>query len=333
MSSEIDLYVGRDFALCLQVPLAHIVKPSLQRMLGIDLTLASVALQLLEFRDDAPLQGAPVVHNLVPDFGYAYVTVILGGRMVYRHPHTIGDLITQPLQAALRSAYPNESFFAFRIVSPITERRLVRPTPDVEGQMMVTPYGPGEAPTFEIKRVETPVPDSARLASFGIAPRSEERRAMVKVLVPATLHADLHDRGLSNEVEEGGFLVGRIYRDEDCEGAFVAHLAQAPPAEQTGASLLHFTFTGDSFTAVKRTLFGAQRSLLGWYHTHLFPATEEMGLSSIDLRLHFSTFTLPWQLAGLINIDDGRRTLRFYVRQDDRMVLCPHWVVDGIEVA
>ena len=93
---------------------------------------------------------------------------------------------------------------------------------------------------------------------------------------------------------------------------------------------LHLTFTGDSFSAVKRSLREGPSGdrLLGWFHTHLFPATDEMGLSSVDLRLHFSTFTIPWQVAGLINLDGAGRTLRFYVRRGDGMALCPDWTVD-----
>mgnify|MGYP003425073453 CR=1 FL=1 len=40
------------------------------------------------------------------------------------------------------------------------------------------------------------------------------------------------------------------------------------------------------------------------------------------------TFTIPWQLAGLINLDGEKRTLRFYVRQGNEMILCPYWVID-----
>lgn len=107
------------------------------------------------------------------------------------------------------------------------------------------------------------------------------------------------------------------------------HVTGALPAEQVGASLLHFTFTGDSFDRVKRRLDQDRQGerLLGWYHTHLFPATEAMGLSSIDYRLHFTTFRIPWQVAGLVNLDGDDRVLRFYVRRGDEMSLCPHQTV------
>ncbi len=55
-----------------------------------------------------------------------------------------------------------------------------------------------------------------------------------------------------------------------------------------------------------------------------------MGLSSIDVRLHFTTFRIPWQLAGLVNLEAERRVLRFYVRDHDNMALCHHQEIDAM---
>jgi hypothetical protein len=152
----------------------------------------------------------------------------------------------------------------------------------------------------------------------------------VKVLVPAALVDDLtRTQAFSAEVEEGGFLVGKVWTDAADPAGTIIELGAAPPAEHTGASFLHFTFTGTSFDAVKRDLrgvYGGNR-LVGWYHTHLFPATDAMGLSSIDLRLHLTTFRQPWQVAGLLNLEAARRVLRFYVRRGDDMAECPQWVI------
>lgn len=41
---------------------------------------------------------------------------------------------------------------------------------------------------------------------------------------------------------------------------------------------MHFTFTGDSFRAMSRTL--GDRQLVGWYHTHLFQTERTIGLSA-----------------------------------------------------
>lgn len=153
----------------------------------------------------------------------------------------------------------------------------------------------------------------------------------VKIVLARSLYQNLcHRRPLSQTVEEGGFLIGNVYRDGDQENTYLLEISNALTAQHTGASFLHLTFKGDSFVEVKRTLNQSHlgERLLGWYHTHLFAATPSFGLSSIDVELHFSTFTIPWQLAGLINLDGNQRTLRFYVRQGNKMVLCPYWVID-----
>jgi hypothetical protein len=43
-----------------------------------------------------------------------------------------------------------------------------------------------------------------------------------------------------------------------------------------------------------------------------FPATPEFGLSTVDVRLHSSTFRRPWQIAALLNVTPELRVLRVY---------------------
>ncbi len=331
MSTQIELYSGPTFPLFGTLPLASVLRPTLERMLGVDLPEANIRLELMEIVDEPAVKGCPVVYNLVPDFGYAYVSVGVGGRMIYRHPHPLSELIGQPLQQTLAAKYPDEAIWGFRIAVPQLARRIVLPAPSIEGTTVILPYEQGQGPAFGIRRLADPNPETATLSDFGVDARIPAKRAPVQVVIPAALHAELLvSRSLSLEVEEGGFLTGEVYRDSEAEGSFIVSVQSAPTAEQTGASLLHFTFTGDSFTAIKKSLREGQSGtrLLGWYHTHLFGATDKMGLSSIDVRLHLSTFTLPWQVAGLINIEGGQRVLRFYTRQGDTMALCPYWVRD-----
>ncbi|MBW4635068.1 MAG: hypothetical protein KME30_25155 [Iphinoe sp. HA4291-MV1] len=135
--------------------------------------------------------------------------------------------------------------------------------------------------------------------------QNQVAKAPVKIVLKRSLYQDLcHQRPFSRKVEEGGFLIGKVYRDGDDENVYLLEVSNALTAQHTGASFLHLTFTGDSFVGVKRTLNQNHpgERLLGWYHTHLFPATPSFGLSSVDVELHFSTFTIPWQLAGLINV-------------------------------
>jgi hypothetical protein len=332
MSYGIEIYLprGADMERVETISLDNVLRISLQRLLARPLPHASIALLLLAVPED-PVPGTPTITNLLPEYGFAAVIVSEHGRVVYRHPHPIDELITQPLRGLLIEASPGEPQWAFCLVGPgVPKRGISRPAPTVEGVVPVAPYLEGEAPSFRIRRIPEPQPPQAGLADFGVEAADGDRAAFAKVLVPRALFDDLTGtRPLSSDVEEGGFLLGRVYEDRDCGDTFLLELTAAPNAEYTGASLLHFTFTGDSFEAVKRALQIAHpgERLLGWYHTHLFAATQEMGLSSIDLKLHFTTFRLPWQLAGLINLDDAQRTLRFYVRRANDMILCPHWVI------
>jgi proteasome lid subunit RPN8/RPN11 len=135
----------------------------------------------------------------------------------------------------------------------------------------------------------------------------------------------------SGEVEEGGFLAGMVYRDADRPAGYLVHVTAVLPAERTGASMINFTFTSESFLRVGQQLEkrGAAEKLLGWYHTHLFGATARLGLSSVDVELHRFTFRRPWQVAALVNITTEGRVLRFYHGVGDEMALVPYWTVEN----
>lgn len=329
------------------IPLMAILRPSMERILGRGLEQARLELLVYQVPDErALLDGDPVLVNLSGGFGYARVTVVEGGVVSYRHPHRVQEVLGQELQRVLREAAPTAKVWGFYLavsgmsapplaVAPLDGLAMSRrEAPTVQGSVAVAPYAPGEGPAFRIRKVEEPPPPLKSLDDFpllGLGSGDADRKAFVKVLVPGRLHADLlEQRPFSRDLEEGGFLVGRVYRDRDAEGTYLLELTAALEAEHTGASLLHFTYTGDSFAALRRVLREEHpdAALLGWYHTHLFPATAAMGLSSIDLELHFTTFRQPWQLAGLINLDgQGPRVLRFYVRRETLMVPCPQWVL------
>lgn len=333
MSIRVEIFAGTNFDPVATVTLDSLVRPTIQRLLRTSLDGASIRISLLSVPDDSEPLKSPSLFNLVPDFGYAYVTVSRNGRVLYQHPHTIGDIVGVELQAFLKKLKPEEQTWGFRIAIPYLEKRTVRPTPAVEGVANVQVYAPGEHPLFAIRRVAEEPPPEISLDEFGVPPESFSAPAPVKVILPSAVKEELITRSFSNDVEEGGFLLGRVFREAGGEN-YLVEISGAENAEYTGASLLHFTFTGDSFSAVKQTLRHRHgEKLLGWYHTHLFAATDEVGLSSIDFRLHFETFSLPWQLAGLINIDGSVRVLRFYVRQGADMILCPVWVVDQRSVA
>lgn len=316
------------------IPLDDIVRVALIRLFGAA-AAARIQVRRIAFYnvpEDDPLPGRPIVHNLNPDWGYVRLTLSLDDAYTYNHPHTVAELIAAPLQQILARLDPTADEWGFCVIGRgLPGRPTVRPDPIVEGAVGLLPYDDDEAPPFRISPVPEPPPVERSLADFGVRETDPARAAApVKVLVPTSLAGDLtRDRLFSADVEDGGFLVGKLWGDRDHPGTSVLELAAAPPAEHTGASFLHFTFTGTSFDSVKQNLRDEYRGnrLVGWYHTHLFPATDAMGLSSIDLKLHFTTFRQPWQVAGLLNLEAGRRVLRFYVRAADDMAECPQWVI------
>jgi hypothetical protein len=332
MQQLIAIYRGTSSEPEFAVGLWEVVEEGLHLLFGPTVELKLKGMLFFSVPEEEPLAGHPRVSNLNPDWGYLRVKVLLNGGHPYAHPHTVSELITAPLQRRLRANYPEEPAWGFCVlVRGMPGRPTVRAEPFVAGAIGILPYEEGEVPLFRIRPIPDPPLPVAALRDFGVATFDDAvRGAAVKVLVRRELDEELRrHRTFSDQVEEGGFLVGRVYEDRDRPGTHIIDLTAAPPAEHTGASLLHFTFTGDSFEAVKRSLrdVHAGNRLTGWYHTHLFPATAAMGLSSIDLKLHFTTFRQPWQLAGLLNLEADRRVLRFYVRHGDQMVDCPQWVI------
>ncbi|MCP4363866.1 MAG: hypothetical protein GY800_00985 [Planctomycetes bacterium] len=227
---------------------------------------------------------------------------------------------------------PSEAV-AFRISGPEISPLIHQSAPIPRFVTEITPYAAGEKPAFRIRPIPPEAPESARLADFAaVAPdpawgEQAGHTDFIKVLINPQVEEELlRLRPFSSQAEEGGFLLGQVHEDLEQPETFILSISAAVAAEQVGASFLHFTFTGDSFERIKQRLSQEHRDsrLLGWYHTHLFPATETIGLSSIDFRLHFTTFRIPWQVAGLLNLDGSGRILRFYVRRRDTMLLCHH---------
>lgn len=335
MEYKIELYSGENQDFFGTMPFMFVVRTSIEGFLGRRLHAPMIKVIVLGVPDDNIVTGIPRVENLVPTFGYTYVKVEQDGFVIYQHPHPLSEIVTQPLQSILKEKYPEQTQWKFRLDIPgIPKASKHRPTPAVEGAVRIKPLAPRQKPAFSIRRVAEPDPPIATLGDLGVDLDRPTPDTLVKVLLPHSLQMDLFgQRPLSSQVEEGGFLIGKVYRDGERSGRYLLEITEALKAEHTGASLLHFTFTGDSFANVKVQLRQHHPGdrVLGWYHTHLFPATDDLGLSSIDLRLHFGTFTIPWQVAGLININSPKtndRTLRFYVRQQNTMVLCPYWIIN-----
>lgn len=318
---------GKDDVPLGQTPNIHAIARSfLEHALGTSLEPEEVALVLYDVPAAADEAG-PGLRDRSAGWGYLDLFALKKGALVYRHPHPVGEVMAIGLPRWIERESPGLEVSAFAVY-PEDEGPPAPPIHEAAGPTSTK----RAAPTFRLKRLEDPPPPLRSRASLGITAADSVR--MPEPPVRVYLRSDVHralklDRPFSRDVEEGGFFLGQVFRDEDAPERYLVEIVEAVAAQHTGASLLHLTFTGETFASLTervRASEGALR-LVGWYHTHLFAATESFGLSSIDDRLHHTTFKLPWQVAGLVNIDVSggkeRRALRFYFGRDRRMVRCP----------
>src|SRR5688572_13924056 len=109
MTTEIELYRGKDYVLWGRLPLGDVVRIPIERCLGRKLTDARIALLRYDVPDEGAVRGLPVVRNLLEEFGYADVIVEQDGLILYRHPHPVSELLGGTLQEVLREAVPEET--------------------------------------------------------------------------------------------------------------------------------------------------------------------------------------------------------------------------------
>jgi proteasome lid subunit RPN8/RPN11 len=329
---EVELFRSDDYVRDGNMPLLPLLREVFEGLIGRSLAGCRFELLFLPVADRRTLSGSPSVVNLRSSHGYVQVRILQGGEVLYQHPHPVREIIGRPLQLRLLDRTPGETHWGFGVRGPGLDRiALVRPAPEVANQVDIT-VGLRRPRVFHLEEVEEPEPPLASLAELG-ADAGDAVDSPVGVVAEAGVALALtKNLGFSSEVEEGGFLAGHVYRDRDNPGRDLVKVSGALPAMRTGASLLHFTFTGESFLRVSETLAARGRGerLVGWYHTHLFRATDSLGLSTVDVDLHTSTFHQPWQIAALVNIaahgDD--RVLRFYRASGKEMVKTPYWVAE-----
>lgn len=331
MAIEVDLYRSDDYTPEERIELIPVLKAAFEPLLGVPLDRAHFRLSFLPMAQETRLEGDPVLVNLRRGHGFVNVRIALDGRVLYQHPHSVLEVVARPLQRLLAEREPAEHHWGFAIVGPgFDELAFVRPAPRLERSMEL-----GGSDTrvrmFHTEEVREPDPAPATAAQLGAPAARPDDTQVTVILRPSVHEALMRDMPFSEGVEEGGFLTGHVHGDARHPGRFLVEVTAALRAERTGASLLHFTFTGESFMRIGDEIERRGRSemLVGWYHSHLFPASDALGLSSIDVDLHTGTFLRPWQVAGLVNLTATDRMVRFYARSDDRMVQVPIWVSDS----
>jgi hypothetical protein len=136
---------------------------------------------------------------------------------------------------------------------------------------------------------------------------------------------------LSQENEEGGYIVGRVYRqpgsppqESDEEFRWIVEISDIFAAEGAIGTPVSLLFTHDTWSRgrIRRARDFPGRELVGWWHTHPFPASDAFGLSGWDQEKHARFFTRPYQVAILLNIEaEEPRTVRCYQRDSNGLLV------------
>jgi len=359
MSLVVEIFRSDDYVPDREIPLVPLLRALFTEVIGPDATDVVFELYFYQIEDDTPDRGSPAMENLRASHGFVQVRILRDGELIYRHPHPVRELIGEPLRQALRKREPEVTHWGYGVRGPGLESiPLSRPAPRVTHEMRGR-SGPWPRLRLSVEEVTEPDPPQTTLAALGVrtaddggdlvglsdldldlgdddgtaaaeeASEPDPGPPVVIVTPQGIIDRFARTYRFSDEIEEGGFLAGTVYRDAERPGGFLVHVTAILPAERTGASMINFTFTGESFLRVSQQLEkrGSGEKLLGWYHTHLFGATSRLGLSSVDVELHRSTFRRPWQVAALVNITDEGRVLRFYHGVGDEMVLVRYWPV------
>lgn len=342
MTVQIELFRSDEYAGPEHLPLAPLLREVFEAILQRPLPKARFLLSLLGVDDSEPLPGLPTLVNLRGSHGYANVSIIDQGMLVYQHPHTVREIVAEPLQRRLRLEYPDVTHWGFGLVGPGLEKlAMIRPTPAVEGRVDIrSDFRRRRA--AHVEELPDPEPPSNTLAGLHVAdpdnpkggPVGDLDAEPVAVVLSQTANAALTEYEFSPEVEEGGFIIGHLHVDRDHPGRHLLEVTAVVPAQSTGASLLRFTFTGESFLRLSDLVArrGHDEHILGWYHTHLFAATPEFGLSTVDVKLHTSTFRRKWQVAALLNLDHDSRVLRLYRSDGNSLTEAPFWVAEPKDI-
>lgn len=153
----------------------------------------------------------------------------------------------------------------------------------------------------------------AREGCLNIPADMQPDAAAVLYLLPsAFLELDAHIhwkiQARINQKEQGGMMVGEVFRDLETEQVYgiVRHLI---PSEHAGDAT-YLQFTHEDWSRMLRTYEerfhqreGEERlRIIGWYHTHPNMPTH---MSQIDQRTHSSFWGKEWQFSVILNPQRG----------------------------
>lgn len=107
-----------------------------------------------------------------------------------------------------------------------------------------------------------------------------------------------------NAVEQGGWLLGRVFRDRDRKLIW-GSVHRVVPAELARGSSTHLHFPSEAWKAMLDCLDDLEdRStnsarVIGWYHTH--PGALDVFMSGIDRETQGQLFREPWHFSVVLN--------------------------------
>jgi len=307
--------------------------------------LTTGPLRMPAYRPPPPRSDPPIV--IVPDpadpIRAINVTLFDLERELYQGDYStvdvFGPILTYVLAARIAAGHYTAADGPFRLrVAPQRDwgdMRVFELVPDdaqVEG-VFPLPATPRSGPRTSFQLVTRHTYQSRALADWPARrahkPHLEGRNRLI--WSAAAYDALSRTQPVSDTVEVGGFLVGQVYRDSANEQLLV-DIQHVLAAENTSASFALLRFTADSWSAMRRRLAGdlGGLRLLGWWHTHLFPATDSFGLSGLDETLHRLYFPNPWHFAALLNVSGEQgRVLRCY--QPDADAILTECAFDVVE--
>lgn len=341
MDIDLELFRGEDQQYFGAVELDAVLRKATVRHFGDLARQGKIHLSLEGPSDPEPYPGPPEIRNLAARFGYCKLRVIRDRETVGEERLRIVELFGPVLAEELQEMEPDETHWGFllrrrRLLALVLADTLIdnltgpltgdeRPVPEIKGSVDVD-LGEQRHRPFTLTPMAGTDEKLVRPEDLGLELGSLGK---INILMSANIHDQfLRQMPLASRIEEGGFLLGRVTKAGDQN--HLVEITHVTPAHRSGAGLVHFTFTGESFLAAAQLLEerGQEEELVGWYHTHLFGIDYDMGLSGIDIDLHLATFQRPWQVAALINIRHGQRALRFYGRSDGGLQEYNQWICD-----
>jgi proteasome lid subunit RPN8/RPN11 len=132
------------------------------------------------------------------------------------------------------------------------------------------------------------------------------------------------------QVEQGGVLVGQVYRQPEASERYLVEIAGHIVAEGTSANVAEFRYNFDSWLRQSELLkerFPGQQ-IVGWYHTHLVTVaiqpdepsqelqTTELFFSDHDRFMHRRFFSDQWYVAMVLNPQGNAAFFRWF---DDKI--------------